>query len=502
MYIIIDQFMDIDIDVCNMDDDELFKLMDEINYDKENDEIANFENTKIISNDGNKSFCKKCNSYSNIIEDNTQGITVCCDCGSVLNTLIDQTIEQRAYNDDSNNTVERCSGITSAFLPQTSLGTTISGSATNRIKKLQQWSTMPYKEKSLYMVLKVIQTKCRENGIMRCIEDDAKILYKNINESTHERGKNKGKHMIKRGRNRKSIIAACVFYACKRKGKSKCPKEIATYFDLNYTDMTIGCKLFKGLMKMKYMPYDIQIALPEHFINDYCGKLNIDKQTIQEILNVSANIQKLNIASMHTPVSVAIASILLLMKKKNIVVNKNNLAKKFKVSAVTVSKTQKQIAKYECILFNDKLINEIMVIANEEKKKMEMPYKFKLMYDKLDEKKIDDRNLFEHMKNEIIVNKNNHENINEKYNEIVTSMSDCKYIDVSKDIKFIRKRGKGPKEYNFIEGIMTPYYDDIQPIGPLDVNYYGYANSENLKHTIVNKEINDKFNEVVRKYKC
>lgn len=498
--------MDIDIDVCNMDDDELFKLMDEINYDEETNEITKLENKKIISDNNSKIFCKRCNAYSNIIEDNTQGITVCCDCGSVINTLIDQTIEQRAYNDDSNNTVERCSGITSAFLPQTSLGTTISGSSSNRIKKLQQWSTMPYKEKSLYIVLKLIQNKCRENGIMRCIEDDAKILYKNINESTHERGKNKGKHMIKRGRNRKSIIAACVFYACKRKGKSKCPKEIATYFDLNYTDMTIGCKLFKSLMKMKYMPYDVQIALPEHFINDYCNKLNIDKATIQEILNVSTNIQKLNIASMHTPVSVAIASILLLMKKKGVIVNKNNMAEKFKVSAVTISKTQKQIGKYECILFNDKLVDEIILIANEEKKKLEMPIKFKLMYDKLDENKIydyEEDELLDYMKNKVEINKVEYNNVNEKFNEIINNSKDCKYVNVKNDLVTIKKRKKGPKECNFINDALMSYYDDTQIFDNVDEDdYRNYAKGEIAKNSIVNKEINDRFNDVIKKYKC
>ena len=115
-----------DVDVCNMDDDELFKLMDAVNY----------EDNKTDINDNSNSFCKKCNSGDNVIEDKNQGIIVCCDCGSVISLIVDQSIEQKAYNDDGNHVVERCSGITSTFLPQTSLGTTISGSPTNRLKKL------------------------------------------------------------------------------------------------------------------------------------------------------------------------------------------------------------------------------------------------------------------------------------------------------------------------------------------------------------------------------
>lgn len=397
-----------DYDVCNMDDEELFKLMETIDYEKEceelkdyefNDELKNelkneFKNatgkqlvkfskpTKVTNVNSTKLFCTKCNSGDNIVEENSCGIVVCYNCGNVLSTIIDQSVEQKMYNDDTKGTVERCSGITSAFLPQTSLGTTIGGSM-NRLKKLQQWSAMPYKEKSLYNVLKTIQVKCRENNILKCIEDDAKILYKNISESKHESGNNKGKIVIKRGIKRKGLVAACVFYACKRKGKSKSPKEIATIFELGYKDLTKGCKIFKTLMKMKYMPYDTQIAKPEDFILDYCKKLNMNKGIIDQAITISSNIQKLNVATMHTPVSVAVGSILVVMKKNDFQINKNKIAKTFDVSAVTVSKSQKQIARYGELLSNSELVEKITIKSEEARKKINMPFKFQLMYDKI-----------------------------------------------------------------------------------------------------------------------
>jgi transcription initiation factor TFIIB len=404
-----------DYDICNMDDDELFNLMEAIDYENENDYENDYENENENENENknkngnwelahmgfnkdhkqivkyNKStnikhdklFCIKCNSTDNIVEESSCGIVVCYTCGSVISTIVDQTIEQKIYSEDTKNTLERCSGITSIFLPQTSLGTTIGGGPMNRLKKLQQWSAMPYKEKSLYNVLKTIQTKCRANNILKCIEDDAKILYKNISESKHESGKNKGKVIIIRGTNRKSLVAACVFYACKRKGKSRGPKEIATIFEIEYKDLTKGCKIFKKLMKMKYMPYDIQIAKPDDFILDYCKKLNMNKVIIDQAITISQNIQKLNIATMHTPVSAAIGSILVIMRKNNYPINKNNIAKKFNVSAVTVSKSQKQITEYGDLLLNTELVDKIAQKAEEARKKITMPFKFQLMYDKV-----------------------------------------------------------------------------------------------------------------------
>jgi hypothetical protein len=178
-------------------------------------------------------------------------------------------------------------------------------------------------------------------------------------------------------------VAACVFYACKRKGKSRGPKEIATIFEIDYKDLTKGCKIFKKLMKMKYMPYDSQLAKPDDFILDYCKKLNMSKAISDQAIMISENIRKLNIATMHTPVSSAIGSILVIMVKNNFPINKNTIAKKFNVSAVTVSKSQRQIEPYIDILLNSELVDQIAMKAEEARKNIKMPFKFQLMYEKV-----------------------------------------------------------------------------------------------------------------------
>ena len=69
------------------------------------------------------------------------------------------------------------------LLPQSSLGTTIGGGKfKSRIKTLHNWSAMPYRERSLHQVFKKFQEKCAFTGILKCIEDDAKIMYKTISE--------------------------------------------------------------------------------------------------------------------------------------------------------------------------------------------------------------------------------------------------------------------------------------------------------------------------------
>ena len=75
---------------------------------------------------------------------------------------------------------------------------------------------MPYKERSLNEVLTNITNKCFAFGITENIISEAKIMYKEVDDCKHNIGRNKGKKIITRGTNRKGLIAACVFYACKK----------------------------------------------------------------------------------------------------------------------------------------------------------------------------------------------------------------------------------------------------------------------------------------------
>lgn len=365
--------LDSNIEFGDMNDEELFDLLDKIDYEKENKEISEIEKKGM--------FCQNCDTGDNIVEDNSNGIFVCVDCGSVISDIFDETPEWKQYADgDGKETVGRCSNPTNFFLPLSSLGTTIAGSNRNKIKILHSWSAMPYKERSLHVVLKEIQNKCRTAGIMKCIEDDAKILYKNISESKHLCGKNKGKSVIIRGVNRKSLIAACVFFACKRKGNTRSPKEIAKLFELKYKDITKGCKTFLKLIKMKHMAYDVQISNPEHFITRYCRELHITNEYINQTIKIAKNIQKLNVASMHTPFSVATGSILLVVDMNNLNVERKVIAKKFGVSEVTVLKTFREIEQYKNILLNDELTEKLSLIMEDEKKNLKVPDKLQNIY--------------------------------------------------------------------------------------------------------------------------
>jgi len=352
---------------------ELLDILDELAdgyYTNSDSDISASDNT--LAN-----YCINCKE-DNLVEDRIAGIIVCQNCGMVNSGILDCGAEWRGFSDVGNN--ERCSFVTNHFLPQSSLGTSVGGPGKSRVKILNSWNAMPYKERSRNNVLKEIERRCRSANIVKKIEDDAKIIYINISECKHTSGKNKGKSIIIRGKNRKSLIAACVYIACKRSGEARSPKNIANIFNLTSPDITKGRKTLSKLMQLIKMDNHSQTELPEHFIPRYCKELKLKQEFIDKAISIAKNIKKLNIAPVHTPLSIATGCILLLVKLNNIDISKKDISVKFGVSEVTISNTFEKIKPYENIIIDDNITNDVVKKINDIKKNTTLPPKLKKKY--------------------------------------------------------------------------------------------------------------------------
>lgn len=358
----------LDINKIN-DIDKINKYFDFNGYLNDIDFSNNVNNQ--ISEKKNDSNCPSCNSDT-LVEDNSLGIIVCTNpnCGQVVDTILDYNPEWKKF--DGDDTVGRCSMPINVHLPQSSLGTNISGMG--RIKTLHIWNHMPYKERSLNKEFKKIHEICQKANILKCIEEDARNMYATASKCKHTNGKNAGKYVIIRGVNRISISAGCLFYACLKKGMTRTSKEIASLYGIKDADLHKGCKnLSKFLSQMK-MRMKIGTSKPEHFVKRYCNELKIKDIYSDEAVKISKNIDKLNLASFHTPYSLAAASILLMAELNNIrSITKKKLSAKFSISEITISDTYKELVKCKYILINDELTDEIMTKFDEDMKKEETP---------------------------------------------------------------------------------------------------------------------------------
>lgn len=365
-----DDLDDLD-DLEQISEDALYDILDQIEYDKKQKEIQpEADNCKGCSDGGNR-----------VVHDTVRGIRVCTECGNILEDILDSNPEWNNYSDSGKSDINRCTAPTNPHLVRSSIGTSIATSYRSKVKLLQTWGAMPYDERSLNKVLKEIQFRCRKAELLKYIEDDAIILYKNISKCVHKKGDSKGKRIIIRGTNRKSLIAACVYYACKRKKMTRSHKEMAKIFELETTDITKGCKTFMKLMRICQMEYDFSSSKPEHFIPRYCKKLHLKKDDIDMTIKIADNIKKLNIASIHTPLSVATGSILLIITKKKLPISKKKLAHEFGVSEVTVSKAYKRLKPHFNVIINDDVTDKLAKIMEEDSKEMVIPDIIKRRYD-------------------------------------------------------------------------------------------------------------------------
>lgn len=332
----------------NIDIDTYSTIIDQLYNDNDNDKDYS---DKICS-----IWCNKCND-DKIIEDTTHGNLVCTGCGDIISNLVDSHAEWRNYDDD-NKKNNRCSLPISSLLPQSSSATSIGG-CSSRVKTLHAWSLVPYNERSLKEVFDKIEACCEIGSIEKCIQHDAKITYKLISDCKHITGNNIGKKIIIRGKNRNGLIAACILNACKKKFKTRSPKEIAKIFDLEYTDITKGCKLFKKLAKLKQLDCKLNPSTPEQFILRYCNELKIKYEFTQQAVKIAENVQKLAIAAVHTPLSLATGSIYLMISLNKLNISKKTIADKFDVSQVTISKTFRKLEPFASILVNDVICDKL-----------------------------------------------------------------------------------------------------------------------------------------------
>ena len=340
----------LEFDSLDLEDYEKYNILMDSIY--ENEDNLNIKKKRL--------YCYSCNN-DNLVEDTSQGIIVCKECGQVISNLLDSNPEWTQYNDDNKKDMNRCSHPISQLLPQSSTATTIAGSCSSRIKTLHGWSAMPYKERSLNEVFKIIQAKCHEGRILKCIEDDAKIMYKNISDCKHVSGKNRDKSIIIRGKNRTSVIAGCILFACRKKDKTRSPKEIAELFNLKYTEITKGCKIFQKLAKLKKMELKVNFTKPEHFITRFCEELKIKKEYAEQTIQIANNVNKLQIASVHTPLSLATGSIYLMIHLNKLNIQKKTIAEKFNVSQVTIAKAFKKLEPFINILINNEICDRLSV---------------------------------------------------------------------------------------------------------------------------------------------
>jgi transcription initiation factor TFIIIB Brf1 subunit/transcription initiation factor TFIIB len=303
--------------------------------------------------------CPTCFS-DDFIEDFSQGFVV-CSCGQVICNLLDYRSETKIDDDGKIDNV-RCNKVTNPLLPTSSLGTRLPYNVKGNLQKLQNWSAMPYRERSLLKDFRKIDDCCIKFGFKKNVNDDAKIIYSKAKNSRYKEGPNTGKFIITRGKNNKGIMTGSVCISCKKNKIPYNPKEIGEFFGLSIKEFNNGTKTTSTLLKDSNLDINYSAINSELYIKKYCEKNNIRDEFTNEAIKIAKNINRLNIATEHNQFSIAATSVLIMAENNDITnMTKKKLRLMFGVSEVTISKTYKKIEKIKNILTDDQEIDKLII---------------------------------------------------------------------------------------------------------------------------------------------
>ena len=310
--------------IANTEDD-IWNIMDDLKeeeYVKEN----GARETEIVCSCGSNEF---------IVEDSMQ---ICSKCSAICCKVIDNTAEWRYYgNDSKSDDPSRCGLPTNSLLPKSSLGSMIGGNKygnnydIRRIRKFIAWNSMPYNERTLWLVFDVLTSNSLSNGIPQKVVDDAKVLYKNASEKK-----------ISRGDNKEGLIASCIYHSCLMNNIHRSSKEIAKMFDIDPVILNKGNARFQTLLQINVIG-----SSPSDFISRYCCQLSMKLADIENCKKLIKFLEENEIMSDNSPTS-SCASILYYYSEKNkLGYTKKQFADICNVSEVTVIKGYKTICKFE-----------------------------------------------------------------------------------------------------------------------------------------------------------
>lgn len=311
-----------------------------------------------------KATCPECGS-DDFIEDSAKGIIV-CKCGQVIDDIIENNNE-RGFFDDEEGTA-RCSIIHNKLLPQSSLGMSLN--ITGKLRKLQIWCAMPYKERSNNILYKRIEAVCSINKIPSSVKYDAQLICQKVSNKVHTIGDNIGKPIITRGRNREGIVAGSLYISCRKNGCTRAAKEIADYFGIDESDVNKGVSVIVSILKGDPIIKDIGTSKVIDFIKRKCDELKIKNVDSAKAMIIGRNLDRLGLASNHTTYALAAAAILLMADINKVTyIDKKKLSLYFSgLTDVTIGKTYNQIENKRDILVNDDITLEIVRRKKEKSK--------------------------------------------------------------------------------------------------------------------------------------
>ncbi len=331
------------------------------------DDKYNIEDKSIL-------ICTGCNSDDlNEID----GYNVCQNCGLYNECVIDSGQEWRYYGADDNKSADpsRCDLPVNELLPHTCVGSIIGygtkeTNTTKRIRNMNYWNSVPYRESSLLETFNNITIMAQNSGIPNCIIEEAKVMFKKVSDIKSSRRTKK-----------EAMKAGCIMLACKLNGVPRSCSEIAKIFKLkNNKTLRKSVKTFEeiwnNIQKNDKPCFQLDVGDSDSDLSDsdeddnndnddsknnnsdtkyesimylhrFCSTLGLNDKLYNIIKKILIIVEEYKYLERHNPLSRTASVLYYVIDNLKIKIDKNSVVQTCNISDVTITKCYQKLIKYK-----------------------------------------------------------------------------------------------------------------------------------------------------------
>lgn len=207
---------------------------------------------------------------------------------------------------------------------------------TRMMQRVHIWNSMTHRERSLLSVFETLRVQAANNGIPRCILEEAKAWYKATSEGR-----------IMRGENRDAVIACSIYVACKANDVPRSVREIASIFNVRPAAMTKAFNAYVGARDVA-----VTHSEPSHFVARFCCRLELAAGTVRVCARIVKRAEEGGILEENTPPTLVSGAILMACAVTGeTYVTKERIAEVTQTRPTTVAKCYKRL-----LLHKDELL--------------------------------------------------------------------------------------------------------------------------------------------------
>jgi transcription initiation factor TFIIIB Brf1 subunit/transcription initiation factor TFIIB len=262
-----------------------------------------------------------------------EGFYVCINCG--VTERFTKIYDENIYGFQNGKDCTFVHSIISDMYPESSIGTGISGNS--KLAKRQQWNSMPYRERVIWEVSNDLNT--RLNGVFSDnIISDAIYQYKKIYNTLD----------INRGKNKKGIVAACVYFAANNKHAKISPKRLAAIMDIDIATLNKSISVYIENTKL-----DFNLSKAEDYAQEYCNRYKINFKVQKLLIKLCNVIEDSDILSGSVPQNICLSGLYFILNETNQnTVSLKEICKEYNVSVNTINRILEIIIKNKNYLFS------------------------------------------------------------------------------------------------------------------------------------------------------